>query len=124
VFEKFGFVGNITTMVLVDADDFDFAHAIVDTEVVFNYEAPASGPLEVVVDAILTLGRHKLSIENEWGWSEHWTHQRNYLSLNVFTRTLPSVLWPRCRTSTRREPATTAGMSQGSPPANTTLARW
>ena len=84
VFEKFGFVGNITTMVLGDADDFDFAHAIVDTEVVFNYEAPASGPLEVVVDAILTLGRHKLSIENEWGWSEHWTHQRNYLSFNVF----------------------------------------
>jgi hypothetical protein len=25
-----------------------------------------------------------LSIRNEWGWSEHWTHQRNYLSLNVF----------------------------------------
>ena len=84
MFEKFGFVGNITTMVLGDADDFDFAHAIVDTEVAFIYEAPASGPLEVIIDAILTLGRHKLSIENEWGWSEHWTHQRNYLSLNVF----------------------------------------
>ena len=84
VFEKFGFVGNIATMVLGDADDFDFAHAIVDTEVVFNYEAPASGRLEAIVDAILTLGRHKLSIENEFGWSEHWTHQRNYLSLNLF----------------------------------------
>jgi hypothetical protein len=84
LFEKFGFVGNIATMVLGDADDFDFAHAIADTEVVFIYEAPASGRLEVIVDALLTLGRHKLSIRNEWGWSEHWTHQRNYLSLNVF----------------------------------------
>ena len=31
-----------------------------------------------------TFGHHDLDIADEWGWSEHWTHQHNYVSLNVF----------------------------------------
>jgi hypothetical protein len=56
----------------------------VDTEVVFIYVAPATGRLEVIVDASNQFGHNDLRIADEWGWSEHWTDQNNYLSLNVF----------------------------------------
>lgn len=82
--EHSGVVGNIATMDCNDAGSFDLAHAVVDTEVVFIYEAPRAGRLEVIVDAMNAFGHHDLTIEDEWGWSEHWTYQRNYLSLNVF----------------------------------------
>lgn len=49
-----------------------------------RYEAPATGRLEVIVDASHQFGHHDLRIRNEWGFSEHWTNQNNYLSLNVF----------------------------------------
>lgn len=84
LFESSGALGNIATMDCNDAGSFDFAHAVVDTEVVFIYQAPATGRLEVIVDAMNTFGHHDLRIEDEWGWSSHWTNQHNYLSLNVF----------------------------------------
>jgi hypothetical protein len=82
--ESLGVVGNIATMDCDDAGDFDLAHAIVDTEVVFIYQAPRAGRLEVIVDAMNTFGHHDLRIADEWGWSDHWTYQKNYLSLDVF----------------------------------------
>jgi hypothetical protein len=82
--EQYGLVGNVTQMDCNDAGSFDLAQAIVDTEVVFIYEAPATGRLEVIVDATNLDNRHQLRISDEWGWSEHWTNQNNYLSLNVF----------------------------------------
>lgn len=84
LFEHAGAIGNVAKMDCNDAGSFDFAHAVVDTEVVFIYEAKRSGRLEVIVDAMNTFGHHDLAIEDEWGWSEHWTRQHNYVSLNVF----------------------------------------
>jgi len=84
LYEHSGAIGNIATMDCDDAGSFDFASAQIDTELVFIYTAPRSGRLEVLVDAMNTFGHHDLTIEDEWGWSEHWTHQYNYLSLNVF----------------------------------------
>jgi len=82
--ERFGFVANWVTMICTDADNFDFASGLADTEVVFIYEAPTSGRLEVIIDASNAAGKHDLRIENEFGFSSHQTDQSNYLSLNVF----------------------------------------
>lgn len=84
LYEHSGVVGNIATMDCNDASGWDLAEAVVDTEVVFIYQAPRAGRLEVIVDAMNAFGHHDLSIEDEYGWSGHWTHQHNYLSLNVF----------------------------------------
>ena len=84
LFNDLGVVGNIATMDCNDAGDFDYASATVDTEVVFIYQAPASGRLEVIVDAMNAFSHNDLRIADEWGWSDHWTDQHNYLSLNVF----------------------------------------
>jgi hypothetical protein len=82
--ENIGAVGNLVKMDCNDAGDFDLAHGIEDTQVVFVYEAPASGRLEVIVDASNQFGHNDLRIEDEWGWSDHWTDQHNYLCLQVF----------------------------------------
>ena len=82
--EGLGFVAGALTMVCNDAGEFDFAEGIVDAEVVFIYEAPATGPLEVLVDATNAHGHNVLRLDNEFGFSEHWTNQRNYLSFNVY----------------------------------------
>jgi hypothetical protein len=82
--EQLGLVANIAEMDCNDAGSFDLAQAIVDTECVFIYQAPRAGRLEVIVDAMNLFGHHDLQIADEWGWSDHWTHQHNYLSLNVF----------------------------------------
>jgi hypothetical protein len=84
LFESIGVIGNTLKMDCNDADSFDVAQAIVDTEVVFIYQAPETGRVEVLVDAINTFSDNYLRIENEWGWSYHRTDQANYLSLNVF----------------------------------------
>lgn len=84
LYEHSGAIGNVATMDCDDAGSFDLASAQVDTELVFVYTAPRSGRLEVLVDAMNTFGHHDLDIADEWGWSEHWTHQHNYVSLNVF----------------------------------------
>ena len=84
LYEHAGAIGNIATMDCDDADGWDLASAQIDTELVFVYTAPRSGRLEVIIDAMNTFGHHDLTIEDEFGFSNHWTHQFNYLSLNVF----------------------------------------
>ncbi len=84
LYEHSGVIGNIATMDCNDADGWDLADAVVDTELVFIYQAPRAGRLEVIVDAMNAFGHHDLTIADEFGWSNHWTHQHNYLSLNVF----------------------------------------
>jgi hypothetical protein len=78
-----GLVGNEATMDCGDAGDFDYASATAEAQIAFGFEAPTTGLVEVLIDAQSTLGTHDLGMEDEWGWSESWTNQNNYLMMNV-----------------------------------------
>lgn len=84
-----GLVGNVATMDCSDAGDFDYASATVDSLVAFGFEPPVAGLLQVLVDARSNVGTHDLRTENEWGWSDHWTNQNNYLMMNVLHPNTP-----------------------------------
>jgi hypothetical protein len=78
-----GLVGNEATMDCGDAGDFDYASATAEAQIAFGFEAPTTGLVEVLIDAQSTIGTHDLGMEDEWGWSESWTNQNNYLMMNV-----------------------------------------
>ena len=82
--EQQGAIGNIATLDCNDAGSFDFAQSIVDTEFIFVYQAPRAGRVEVIIDAMNLFGHDDLRFEDEWGWSEHWTQQYRYFSLNAY----------------------------------------
>jgi hypothetical protein len=86
-----GLVGNEATMDCGDAGSFDYASATAEAQIAFGFEAPTTGLVEVLIDAQSTKGTHDLSMEDEWGWSESWTNQNNYLMMNVLH---PNVLEP------------------------------
>ena len=78
-----GYVGHDVSMRLGDGDSFDLASADVDTRVCLMFEAAANGPLEILIDAQNASGTHDLETRDEFGWSETWTHQANYLTAQV-----------------------------------------
>lgn len=86
-----GLVGNEATMDCGDAGDFDYASATAESQIAFGFEAPTTGLVEVLIDAQSTMGTHDLGMEDEWGWSESWTNQNNYLMMNVLH---PNVVEP------------------------------
>ena len=84
-----GLVGNEATMDCGDAGDFDYASATAEAQIAFGFEAPTAGLVEVLIDAQSTIGTHDLRMEDEWGWSESWTNQNNYLMMNVLHPNVP-----------------------------------
>ncbi len=84
-----GLVGHHVFMDCNSADDSDYASGTADTEVAFGFQAPATGLVEVLIDAQSTVGRHRLQMEDEWGSSSSWTAQHNYLMMNVFHPNVP-----------------------------------
>jgi hypothetical protein len=72
-----------------DAGDFDYASATAEAQIAFGFEAPTTGLVEVLIDAQSTIGTHDLGMEDEWGWSESWTNQNNYLMMNVLHPNVP-----------------------------------
>jgi hypothetical protein len=84
-----GLVGNVCTMDCGDAGDFDYASATAESQIAFGFEAPTTGLVEVLIDAQSTIGTHDLRMEDEWGWSESWTNQSNFLMMNVLHPNVP-----------------------------------
>lgn len=84
-----GYVGHDVRMNLDDADSFDFASAEVDTRMYFIFEVLADGAVEILIDAQNATGTHDLETRDEWGWSETWTDQTNYLSVHVLHPNVP-----------------------------------
>ncbi|MFD1507481.1 hypothetical protein FE374_13205 [Georgenia yuyongxinii] len=78
-----GLVGNDTRMDCDDASNWDYAHAMVETQVAFAFVPPVTGQVEVLIDAQCAVGTHDLRTENEFGFSTHWTYQKNYLMADV-----------------------------------------
>jgi hypothetical protein len=86
-----GLVGNEATMDCDDAGDFDYASATADAQIAFGFVAPTTGLVEVLIDAQSTIGTHHLEIEDEFGFSNAWCSQNNFLMMNVLH---PNVLEP------------------------------
>lgn len=78
-----GVVGNQITMDNGDADDTDVAHGIAESQVVVMFEPPVTGVIEVLIDAVSTVAENNVGFEDEWGWSNAWAGQNNFLMMNV-----------------------------------------
>jgi hypothetical protein len=78
-----GLVGNEATMDCDDAGDFDAASATAESQIAFGFVAPTAGLVEVLIDAQSSIGTHDLDIEDEFGFSNAWTNQNNFLMMNV-----------------------------------------
>jgi hypothetical protein len=86
-----GRVGHDVTLDNLDASDFDNGWGKADTQVLFDFKAPATGLVEVVIEAQSELGLHALHTEDEWGWSDSSTTQLNFLMMHVIH---PNVTGP------------------------------
>jgi hypothetical protein len=69
----------------------DWGWATADTQVAFNFMAPAAGLVEVVIEAESGLAVHELDTVDEWGWSQSTTTQQNFLMMHVLH---PNVTGP------------------------------
>jgi hypothetical protein len=87
-----GLVGHQVTMDTPDdVDDFDYASGEADTQIAFGFVPPATGVIEVLIDAQNVECRHELRTEDRWGWSDSRTSQINYLSLDVLHPNTPNI---------------------------------
>jgi hypothetical protein len=78
-----GRVGNDVTLDNDDSSAIDFCSCRAHTQVSFAFKAPATGLVEVVIEAQNELGLHTLSSDDEWGWSDSHTGQFNSLMMHV-----------------------------------------
>jgi len=79
------------SMQIEDADDIDFAAVEAHAAVMCWFEAPATGLVEVLIDAQNLNGDHHLYTENEWGWSDSETEQTSHLMLKLFHPSSPDL---------------------------------
>lgn len=71
------------TVEIADADDIDFGGTDAYAAVMCWFEAPATGLVEVLIDAQNLDCEHSLDTEDEWGFSDSWTEQLNHLTLKL-----------------------------------------
>lgn len=84
-----GQFGQIATMDGSDVGNYGAASITVETSIAFGFDAPTTGLVEVLIDAQSTIGRHYLRTSDEWGWSDGWTNQNDYVLLNVLHPNVP-----------------------------------
>jgi hypothetical protein len=85
-----GVVGNLASMDCHDASSFDAAHVISESQIAFGFEPPTAGPLEVIVDAVCVVDKHKFTITDEF-WSSHgFVGQNSQLMMNVLHPDVPT----------------------------------
>jgi hypothetical protein len=78
-----GLVGHEIMLDNNDASDFDNGWAVVDTQIGFNFQAPATGVVEIFIEARCGRGLHELRVVDEWGVSDSSTSQENFLMAHV-----------------------------------------
>ena len=78
-----GLVGHDITLDNNDADDFDNGWAIADTQVAFAYRAPATGLVEIIIEARHGRGLHHLRVQDEFGTSDSSTTHENFFMAHV-----------------------------------------
>lgn len=85
-----GLVGN---QIWIDDDnpDFEVAQAIQDADLIFVYQAPASGRVEVIIDAMSLVSQNDLSIRANFAFATgHSTGHNNYLTFMVYHPNTPT----------------------------------
>lgn len=78
-----GLVGNEATMDCDDGGDWNVASATAESQIAVPFVPPTAGIVEVLVDAQSSMAKHDIDIEDEFGFSDAWTYQNNYLMMNV-----------------------------------------
>jgi hypothetical protein len=78
-----GLIGHQVRLTNDDASDFDFAEAVADTQIAFWFQPAVSGRVSMTIEAQCEVAAHTLRAEDEWGWSDSYTNQDNYLMMHV-----------------------------------------
>lgn len=78
-----GLVGYEVTMDASDPGDFGAASGTAEAQIAFGFEAPVTGLVEVLIDAQSLMADHYIYITDNFGFSNAWTYQHNYLMMNV-----------------------------------------
>jgi hypothetical protein len=78
-----GNVGNDNFLFDTDASDFDHAQIEYNASVAFWYRMPANGRLNIWVEADAQGALHQLSLVDEWGESDAFSWQENYLAIKA-----------------------------------------
>ncbi|MFI7212025.1 hypothetical protein [Micromonospora maritima] len=78
-----GLTGNELRLDNNNADDFDNGWAVVDTQIGFNFRAPATGAVEIFIEARCGGALHELRVVDEFGVSDSSTSQENFLMMHV-----------------------------------------
>jgi hypothetical protein len=76
-------------MDLDDAGNWNVAHVIGEAQIAFAFTPPIAGVIEVLIDAQSTIGKHSLSIQDEFGFSDAWCNQHNFMMMNVLHPNVP-----------------------------------
>jgi hypothetical protein len=78
-----GWIGSELTLDDSDAGDADWAYGWAESAIELRFNTPAAGRVEVVIQAQCLSALHEVSLVDEFGLSDAWTRQRNYLYLHV-----------------------------------------
>jgi len=78
-----GNVGNDNFLFDTDASDFDHAQIEYNASIAFWYQMPANGRLDVYIEAESQEALHQLTLVDEWGVSDAFSWQENYLAVKV-----------------------------------------
>lgn len=78
-----GNVGNDNFLFDTDASDFDHAQIEYNASIGFWYQMPANGRLDIWIEADSQEALHQLSLVDEWGVSDAFSWQENYLAVKV-----------------------------------------
>ena len=84
-----GLVGNECTMDASSTNNYDAAGVAAEAQIAFAFRPPVAGLIEVLIDAQSTIGTHSVRIEDEFGGSNAWCHQNNYLMMDVLHPNVP-----------------------------------
>ncbi|MCU1260906.1 MAG: hypothetical protein JWO80_3791 [Bryobacterales bacterium] len=78
-----GFIGNLNHIDDSDAGDADYGYMEYATNLYFWFQMPTAGLIEVWIEAVSRGSHHRVSLFDEWGWSDSSVNQHNYLTLNA-----------------------------------------
>lgn len=84
-----GLVGNKVMMDAVDTGSFDAASGTAEAQIAFGFVPPVEGRIQVLIDATNIWCTHDLRIKDEFGFSNAWAYQHNYLMMNVLHPNVP-----------------------------------
>ena len=78
-----GQVGNSNYLFDADAGDFDHAQIEYNTSIGFWYQMPVNGRLDIYVEAQADVTTHQFTAIDEWGESDVFSWQENYLAVKA-----------------------------------------